>query len=139
MMSGEWTIIGPYNIPAGKVEEAMRQTFKDRHGQPDTLDASIIVKWQTGERGQPEIAAGWYGGKVLQLPGSGRDVFWLAQDMLIEDSVDLPASAYPVDRNCPIAKDPLVEPYSHLDENGDVQLYLHVRREEVTNDAVRLV
>lgn len=91
-----WEKLGSFTVSAIEIEEAMRKEFWDRHGQPGSSVTKIVVKWQKGKYGQPEIAAGWPGRGVGQFTGSARNVFWLAFEIL-RGKVDLPKRAYPDD------------------------------------------
>ena len=112
-----WGKIGPFTISAIEIEEAMRQEFWDRHGYEGNSVPKVVVVWQTGIYGQPEIAAGWDGAGVKQLPGSARDVFWLAFEIL-RGKVDLPKRAYPDDV------------LSSVNEENLVQLVVWAEKEE---------
>ena len=114
-----WKELGPFEISATEIEEAMRQEFWDRHArvQESSDVTEVVVEWQEGEHGQPEIAAGWPNCGVKQLPGSARDVFWLALEIL-QHKIDLPQGVYPDDVR------------SSVNEKNLVQLMVHVECDE---------
>ena len=121
----EWTMLGPFILSAAEIEEAMRQEFWGRYGRghDNTTDSrlDVVVEWREGERGQPEIAAGWSGYGVKQLPGSARDVFWLALEIL-EGRMNFPAGIHPDEEQSRVSEDHEVQLMIHAKSQGRPQM-----------------